>query len=103
MSDVSNNDRFLFIVFYLWCQRHSKDHTKEDFSQVLHIPPEERDGLDIMANYQIIKGGLCPICWGKHNTKVKPLRGGKLLLTCGYCKTQFHIDPTFQSAELVEK
>ncbi|MCP4994053.1 MAG: hypothetical protein GY934_09775 [Gammaproteobacteria bacterium] len=104
--EITNQERFWYIIFTLWCQRHGKDHTTEDFNQIKDdkiIGEVEYESLRGAALFQILKAGRCPTCWEMHGQKLRAIKGkpGHWSLVC-HCKVGYDVNADNKTGEVNE-
>jgi len=106
MTDISNQQRFWFIIFALWCKKHGKDHKTEDFNQIKDsdiISSEEYEELRQKAIFEVLKSGLCPECWTKHGQKLAamPKQPDSWWLKCP-CGIKYVVDGVLKIGDYLE-
>lgn len=103
---ISNNERFLFTMFVIWCQRTGRDHTTADFNLIKGIPDKELDGLALAAGYAIVKSWQCPRCLEKFTKETADFKQIKntehWTMVCPSCRAKISIDVAKNHADWEE-
>lgn len=107
MAEITNQDRFWFIIFALWCLKYGKIAKQEDFNQLKFIPEEEFEDLRQQAIFQILKTGWCPCGWADCGKGcIEKLKAEEAphewSTSCKTCKTKFTINGATSKADVVE-
>jgi len=105
--EITNNERFWFIVFTLWCMKHDKDHKTEDFNQIKSIPDEEYNALHVQAVYVCLKAFTCGTCWEKFDRdtagfKQNTKKPHMWTMKCPHCGMNYKINMATSIAEAWE-
>jgi len=103
---ISNDERFWYIVFTIWCLKHGLDYKTEDFEKIKTISDEEYNECHIKATFAILKTWQCGGCWKKFNKSnarfAEDVTSGLWTMTCPHCKVHYSIDPANETATAEE-
>lgn len=91
---ISNDDRFTFIMFVIWCKIHNKDYTDQKKIILTSLAQEDYEKLHDYTSFAILNTLKCPTCWEPWDISIR--------LDCPHCGVTAVVDKKARTARIEE-